>query len=209
MKDDSYSRIYKSQEYLSSLGAVRFRSLFGSYSLTINDTVFAMVAEGELYLRACEQSAPYCAKHSPVWLRFMKRGRPVVLNYYQVDESLWSDQQQLIRLSKYSLDAALQEKHSRYSQQRLKDLPNITFHLETILNEVGINDVGTLRILGAKMCWLRLRQMNKSITDKILYMLEGAIYGIHEAALPAERRQELALWVKSLSKENLYPLKIE
>lgn len=207
MKDHSYDRIYKSQEYLSSLGQIRYRSLFGSYSLTIQDTVFAMVADGELYLRACEQSVQYCVKHSPVWLTFIKRGRPVMLNYYQVDESLWHDQQQLIQLSKFSLDAALQEKHKRVAQHRLKDLPNMTFHLESLLHEVGIYDVSTLRILGAKMSWLRLRQRNKSITDKILYSLEGAIYGIHEAALPATRRQELAEWVKSLAQESLPAVK--
>ncbi len=65
MKNLSYDRIYKSQEYLASLGRVNYRSLFGSYSLTISDTVFAMVADGELYLRACEQSVQYCVKHTP------------------------------------------------------------------------------------------------------------------------------------------------
>lgn len=209
MKVHSYDRIYKSQEYLSSLGKIGYRALFGSYSLTIEDTVFAMVAKGELYLRACEQSVPYCVKHSPAWLTLMKRGRPVTLNYYQVDENLWGDRQQLLCLSKFSLDAANFEKHSRDTLHRLKDLPNMTYHLESLLNEAGINDVRTLQILGSKMCWLRLRQANKSITEKILFILEGAINGIHEAALPAFRRQELAEWVKSLAQEPMYPLKLE
>lgn len=83
MKELSYARIYKSQEYLASLGTIHYRSLFGGYSLTVGDTVFAMVANGELYLRACEQSAQYCVQNSPVWLTFIKRGRPLVLNYYR------------------------------------------------------------------------------------------------------------------------------
>ncbi|QRG77660.1 TfoX/Sxy family DNA transformation protein [Citrobacter sp. R56] len=204
MRAHSYSRIYKSQEYLASLGTIGYRSLFGSYSLSIGDTVFAMVANGELYLRACEQSVQYCVKHPPVWLTFMKRGRQVMLHYYRVDESLWCDQQQLVRLSQYSLDAAVKEKHSRFSQHRLKDLPNMTFHLEILLNEAGIKDESTLRNLGAKMSWLRLRHLNKSLTVKILYSLEGAILGVHEAALPAARRQELADWVQSLMTEQGY-----
>lgn len=65
MRALSYDRIYKSQEYLASLGTIQYRSLFGSYSLTVEDTVFAMVANGELYLRACEESVPYCVKHPP------------------------------------------------------------------------------------------------------------------------------------------------
>ncbi|EDY3145930.1 Crp/Fnr family transcriptional regulator, partial [Salmonella enterica] len=34
MRALSYDRIYKSQEYLASLGTIQYRSLFGSYSLT-------------------------------------------------------------------------------------------------------------------------------------------------------------------------------
>lgn len=201
MKKLSYSRIYKSQEYLASLGTIRYRSLFGSYSLTVGDTVFAMVSGGELYLRACEQSVPYCAKHSPVWLTFVKRGRPVMLNYYQVNDALWCNQQQLVSLSQYALEAAVKEKQSRFTQQRLRELPNMTFHLETLLNEAGIKDENTLRVLGAQMCWLKLRQINPALTVKVLYALEGAIGGIHEAALPANRRRELVEWVRTLTPE--------
>ncbi len=35
MKSLSYKRIYKSQEYLATLGTIEYRSLFGSYSLTV------------------------------------------------------------------------------------------------------------------------------------------------------------------------------
>ena len=169
MKSLSYKRIYKSQEYLATLGTIEYRSLFGSYSLTVDDRVFAMVSDGELYLRACEQSAQYCVKHPPVWLTYKKCGRSVTLNYYRVDESLWRNQLKLVRLSKYSLDAALKEKSTRNTRERLKDLPNMSFHLEAILGEVGIKDVRALRILGAKMCWLRLRQQNCLVTEKILF----------------------------------------
>lgn len=77
MKSLSYKRIYKSQEYLATLGTIEYRSLFGSYSLTVDDTVFAMVSDGELYLRACEQSAPYCVKHPPVWLTYKSVADPL------------------------------------------------------------------------------------------------------------------------------------
>lgn len=204
MKEKSYARIYKSQEYLASLGTIHYRSLFGGYSLTVGDTVFAMVASGELYLRACEQSAQYCVENSPVWLTFIKRGRQVVLNCYQVNDTLWHNQQQLVSLSRFSLDAAVKEKQSRFAQHRLRELPNMTFHLETLLNEAGIKDEGTLRSLGAQMCWLKLRQNNPALTVKILYALEGAVDGVHEAALPATRRQELVEWVSSLTPEPEY-----
>lgn len=64
MKKISYERIYKSQEYLSPLGEIHHRALFGGYTLAVDDAVFAMVSDGELYLRACEESAKYCVKNA-------------------------------------------------------------------------------------------------------------------------------------------------
>lgn len=85
----------------------------------------------------------------------------------------------------------------------------MSYHLEAILGEVGIKDVRTLRILGAKMCWLRLRQHNSQVTEKILFMLEGAIIDIHEAALPVARRQELAEWAESIVPKPEFPTEPE
>lgn len=150
MKSLSYKRIYKSQEYLATLGTIEYRSLFGSYSLTVDDTVFAMVSDGELYLRACEQSAQYCVKHPPVWLTYKKCGRSVTLNYYRVDESLWRNQLKLVRLSKYSLDAALKEKSTRNTRERLKDFPICLFIWKRFSGRWGLRMYGRYVYLGQK-----------------------------------------------------------
>lgn len=194
MEDLSYQRIYQSCECLTSLGKIRHRAHFGGYSLSVDDTVFAMVAEGELYLRACEQSAQYATTHHAPLLVFNKRGRAVSLNYYFVDQDLWNDRPRLLELSAFSLDAARREKVLRSARKRLRDLPNLTFQLETQLRDAGVMDVQTLRILGAKACWLRLRKTNRHLGVKVLLALEGAIAGLHEAALPAQTRQELMEW---------------
>lgn len=201
MKNISYQRICQSREYLEPLGRIRIRAHFGGYSLSIDNIVFAMVAEGELYLRACEESAQYhTARRSPL-LTFLKRGRSVLLNYYFVDESLWGDRPTLIQLTSQSLAAARLEKIKRNTRHRLKDLPNLTFQLETLLCEAGIKDEHMLRMLGAKACWLRLKAVNKHTGIKVLLALEGAITGKHEATLPALRRQELITWYNELNKE--------
>jgi DNA transformation protein len=198
MKSISYQRIYLSQEYLSPLGDIQSRALFGGYSLSVQNVVFAMVSKGELYLRVCEESAPYTAKHRPPLLTYQKRGRDVSLNYYYVDESLWQDVPLLVRLSSYSLNAARSEIKQRDTLSRLKDLPNLTFQLETLLYEAGVRDAKMLRMLGAKDCWLRIKKVNKHLGIKVLFALEGAIIGLHEAALPAQKRQELIDWYYAL-----------
>ena len=198
MKKISYERIYKSQEYLSPLGEIHHRALFGGYTLAVDDAVFAMVSDGELYLRACEESATYCVKHPSSFLTLVKRGRPVLLNYYRVDEGLWQDRQKLLQLSSYALDAARKERSLRYQRNRLKDLPNLTFQIEVLLYEAGITNEETLRELGAKTSCLKIRSKNRALSIKVLFALEGAIEGMHEAALPANIRRELTEWFNTL-----------
>lgn len=67
----------------------------------------------------------------------------------------------------------------------------MTFHLETLLNEAGIKDEGTMRSLGAQMCWLKLRQNNPALTVKVLYALEGAVGGYMK---PRSRRRVAVSW---------------
>ncbi|BBV66760.1 TfoX/Sxy family DNA transformation protein [Kluyvera ascorbata] len=193
MKKISYKRIYQSQKYFSLLGKIKSRALFGGYSLAVNDAVFAMVSEGELYLRMCEESATYQAQHSPPLLTLRKRGCSQQLKYFHVGERLWSDEPVLLQLGKFSLEDALREKKQQKSL-RIKDLPNLSFHMELLLSEAGIKDAQMLQHLGAEMAWIRLRKIRKQLSINVLYSLEGAIMGVHSAALPAQRRQELQEW---------------
>lgn len=202
MKRISYERIYQSTKYLSPLGEIHHRALFGGYTLAVDDTVFAMVSDGELYLRACEESAQYCVKNASSFLTLVKRGRAILLNYYRVDEGLWQDQEKFLQLSSFALEAARRERCDRYSRFRLKDLPNLTFQLELLMCEAGITNEESLRALGAEQCWLKLREINKHLSYKVLFALEGAIVGLHEAALPTVRRRELMAWFKALPLNN-------
>jgi DNA transformation protein len=104
----------------------------------------------------------------------------------------------LLQLSSFALEAARRERYQRYQRNRLKDLPNLTFQIEVLLFEVGITNEEMLRELGAKASWLKIRAQNKQLGIKVLFALEGAIEGLHEAALPAEIRRELTEWFNAL-----------
>lgn len=194
MKELTYARIRESQKNLSTLGEIGYRPLFGGYSLFVNGVIFAMVSEGELYLRACEQCTDYFTKKSAPTLQYFKRGQPIQLNYFQVDEELWQDKNQLIQLSTSALRSARRERKQRHSLSRLKDLPNISLNLEIMLREAGINDSETLKSFGAKRSWIKLKNNRKVVGVKVLLALAGAISGVHEAVLPSEIRLELMDW---------------
>ncbi|MEY7843504.1 TfoX/Sxy family DNA transformation protein [Klebsiella africana] len=190
-------RLPQFQACVSALGQLHTRPLFGGYSLAIDDTVFAMVAEGNIYLKACEQSAAYRVEHHNPLLMLRRHGRIVPLKYYQIDDALWRDEKQLFRLSLLSWQSAQREKYHRRDSGRLKDLPNISFHMELQLIHAGIPDVRTLREIGAQQAWLKLRENNASLSPSVLLGLEAAIVGIHVAALPTPRRQELKEWAEN------------
>ncbi|WP_202302569.1 TfoX/Sxy family DNA transformation protein [Dryocola clanedunensis] len=196
MSMKSYERIHQSQEYLSPLGDVEYHAQFGGYSLSVETVVFAMISEGELYLRACEECESYFVTKASPPLIFSKRGRPIALNYYRVDDELWEDSNKLLHLSSEALRSARRERSGRKLQKRLKDLPNLSANLEIMLWEAGITDIRTLYAYGARRSWIKLRTVKKCVGLKILLSLAGAISGIHEAALPARTRQELAEWYK-------------
>lgn len=168
MKKISKLRFLQFQECLSPLGKICSRPLFGGYSLAIENTVFAMVAEGEIYLRVCEQSASYRVEHHSPMLMMRKNGRPVALKYYRIDEALWQDSKMLFHLSQLSLHSARSDKQHQRDSGRLKNLPNISFHMELMLIHAGITDVKMLRTLGAEKSWLKLREHNKGISINVL-----------------------------------------
>ncbi len=110
------------QACVSPLGQLHSRPLFGGYSLAIDDTVFAMVAEGDIYLRACEQSAAYRVEHRNPLLTLRRHGRIVPMKYYQIDDALWRDETQLFRLSLLSWQSAQRERTTDGRRADLKDL---------------------------------------------------------------------------------------
>ncbi|WP_075181162.1 TfoX/Sxy family DNA transformation protein [Pantoea sp. 1.19] len=191
---ESRDRIAQSRRCLAALGKVETRTQFGGYSLSVEKRVFAVVSEGELYLRACEETQPWFRERKMTPLIFRKRGVPVQLNYYQVDEYLWQQPDTLLALSRLSLNGLKKEALQRQRNRQIKDLPNMGLKMAQRLSEVGINTIDALRELGAKRSWLRLHQSNPQLGINTLLALQGAISGQHRAALPGEVVSELTQW---------------
>ena len=191
---DSKKRIENAKQHLAELGEISSRSQFGGYSLAVEEVVFALVSGGELYLRACEQVRPYLAERKMVPLCYYKRGLPVELEYYRVDEPLWNEHEQLVALSKICLNGARQHRLRQRQNRRLKDLPNLTIRTESLLRQVGVCTIAMLKEQGARRTWLKLQEQNKNLSINVLFALEGAILERHHQTLPAAVKAELRHW---------------
>lgn len=186
--------VEQSIDALSVLGDIESRTQFGGYALAIERVVFAYIDNDTLYLRASEALRLYTVQRPLEPLVYRKRGIPVTLSYFKVDQQLWQDRGQLIRLSASSLQAAQADAAVKHISLRLKDLPNLSLRMELMLHKAGISSVESLQEMGSRQSWLKLRSVNKHVGLKTLLALEGAISGHHQAALPADVKEALSSW---------------
>lgn len=196
MINQSKKRILQCMELFASLGNIRARSQFGGYSLSANRVMFALVSDGELYLRASHETEEYFCEQGMERLIYRKRGMAVLLRYFKVSKAQWEKPRALRRMAMLSLRGMQRDIDRRKNNEagRLKDLPNLTLALERMLWEVGIENSDDLRLQGACVTYEKLCAVKKDLSINILMALEGAILGFHEAALPMASRELLTQW---------------
>ena len=196
MITQSKKRILQCMELFASLGNIRARSQFGGYSLSANRVMFALVSDGELYLRASHETEEYFCEQGMERLIYRKRGMAVLLRYFKVSKAQWEKPRALRQMAMLSLRGMQGDIDRRKNNEagRLKDLPNLTLALERMLWEVGIENSDDLRLQGACVTYEKLCAVKKDLSINILMALEGAILGFHEAALPMASRELLTQW---------------
>ncbi|CAI1528054.1 MAG TPA: DNA transformation protein tfoX [Serratia grimesii] len=195
MKRTSSGRVIQAKACFYALGVITTRSQFGGYGLLADGVMFALIAEGELYLRATDSLEPAFRARGMVNMVYSKRGMPITMRYYWVDETLWRDRDELVGLAWQAIREARRELQDKTdNQSRLKTLPNIDINMERLLWRAGIRNVYDLRLNGAKRSYLRLLEQQHNLGLRVLLALGGAIAGYHHAALPSELRSELTCW---------------
>lgn len=195
METASENKIMQAQGRFDFLGKITVRSQFGGYGLLANGIMFAVVSDGELYLRANNKIENLFRSRGMSNLVYAKRGLPVLLRYYWVDSALWEDVCTLSHFATRAYQGAKAEVLSKKGPTvRLKDLPNLSASLERLLWKVGIKNAAELRREGAKRCYLKLRTLKCSLGINVLLARAGAISGHHYAVLPLLMRSELIEW---------------
>ncbi|MBI6548461.1 TfoX/Sxy family DNA transformation protein [Xenorhabdus lircayensis] len=199
----SGARFAQLQHSVSSLGKLKKKSQFGGIGLLIDGVLFAISSDGELYLRGSSNAEVLFKSRGMEKFIYSKRGIPVTLRYYRVNESIWRDQKQLFEYMQLAYQYTMEEIIDRQKLPlRLKDLPNLGIALERQLWKVGISKVEELRMLGAKATYLKLQQHRKKTNVSLLLALAGAIEGCHVAVLPEQLRDELIIWHSELVHQN-------
>ncbi|AJI94959.1 TfoX/Sxy family DNA transformation protein [Yersinia ruckeri] len=199
MKHLSEKRIAQAQIRFAYLGQITFRSQFGGYGVLANGIMFALVSEGEMYLRASQCAECLFRSYGMHSLVYAKRGIPVALRYYWIAPELWEDDETLTQFAYLAYQGAEDDLNSKNQKTtRLKDLPNLSAGLERLLWKVGIKNADELRTEGAKCSYLKLKALKSALGVNILLSLAGAISGDHHAVLPQGIKNELLQWFRDV-----------
>lgn len=202
MLKDTQEMVDQTTELLLPLGPVHSRPQFGGYSLSSRGAMFAIVSEGELYLRATQDNENRMRALSMQQFVYYKRGMDILLRYFRVNEALWQEPDQLIALADESIRGMENEKAARNDQpRRLKDLPNINLTLERILWQIGVKNSAELRNQGAISTYVKICTLKKELGLGTLLALEGAILGFHKSVLPPQSHTQLLTWFNNFQQD--------
>ncbi|WP_413111609.1 TfoX/Sxy family DNA transformation protein [Thaumasiovibrio sp. DFM-14] len=182
---------------LSSFGHIKSRSMFGGFGLFLGETMFALVVNDKLHLRAnASNEREFKASNFEPYI-YKKRGFPVVTKYYAIPETWWDTPDQIISQASVALSSAQQDKEEQVAKKaklpdRIKDLPNLRLANERMLKKAGIASVDELVEKGALEAFKLLQQsQGDNLNVELLWALEGAITGKHWSVVGEARRQEL------------------
>lgn len=183
-----------SMRLFEQLGYIKSRSMFGGFGIFADDTMFALVVNDKLHVRADAELAKQFRSQGLEPYVYKKRGFPVVTKYYALCHDWSSDTNKTLELAKLALDAANKEKktQSQAKPSRLKDLPNLRLATERMLKKAGIESVENLEETGSVNAFKAIQSTHSSdVNIELLWALEGAINGTHWSVIPQNRRQEL------------------
>lgn len=168
--------------------------MFGGFGIFAGETMFALVVNDKLHLRANAKNEQEFKKAGLKPYIYKKRGFPVVTKHYAIPEEWWNEAGKIIEQATRSLDAAKVDKETKEkaSPDRIKDLPNLRLANERMLKKAGICTVDELLEAGAINAFKALQTSHQgTVSIELLWALEGAISGRHWSVIPKDRRSEL------------------
>jgi len=84
-------------DLFAAFGPVVVRRMFGGAGIYAEGTMFAILDDGVIYLKADEVAAPGFRREGSVPFSYEKHGRQMVMSYWRLPERLYDDPDELAR----------------------------------------------------------------------------------------------------------------
>ena len=94
-------------EVFAQFGAIEAKRMFGGYGIFRAGTMFALVADDELFLKADAVSSGVFVEQGLAPFTYQKGGRPMTMSYYRAPEGIFDDPALARDWANRAFDAAL------------------------------------------------------------------------------------------------------
>lgn len=185
---------------LRPIGEITTTPMFGGFGLFKDKIMFALVHQEHIYFRFDDASQHTFEPEALIRFTYKKSGSITNTQYF-THESFKSNIALVLKHAQNALIRAEQRKQSSrvsFNEQRIKDLPNMTYNMEIMLKKSGVDSVTALKRLGALQSFVRLKKRFPEIGDKAVLSIQGAISGQHSAVLAKSERSKLLRLVKAI-----------
>lgn len=92
---------------LRPLGSVRSKRMFGGHGIFLNNLMFALVIDDQLYIKADSESEGRFKAEELERFSYQKQGKTCYINYYQAPEVCLDDPDELVQWGQLGYRAAV------------------------------------------------------------------------------------------------------
>lgn len=101
------------KEVFEQFGPIMARKMFGGYGIYNNGLMFALVADGVLYLKADEKNSDYFRNAGLDQFEYDKNGKVVKMSYYQAPDEIMEDREEAAVWARRSYESALRAQKAK------------------------------------------------------------------------------------------------
>lgn len=188
-------------KHLGTLGQVQVKQMFGASAFYVDGVLLMLHKNRRLYLRGTDSQTTYFSQKGYTRFQANMLGLNHKADYFELPPHPWSLFSLTLCEAEVSLDH-LKKSRSTYSTlpTQLKELPNLKYSTEKLLNLAGVNSIDKLKEIGSigAVEAIKLNTRHKP-TIELIWSLEGAIRGVHRSQLPSTLKSALLLEAQKLS----------
>lgn len=96
-------------ELFAAFGPIAVRRMFGGAGIYSEGTMFGLLDDDVIYLKADEASAPAFQREGSKPFVYVKDGRPMTMSYWRLPERLYDDPDELAQWAHAALALALRK----------------------------------------------------------------------------------------------------
>jgi DNA transformation protein len=101
-------------DLMQSIGPVYAKRMFGGHGIFLDGLMFALVADGALYLKADSESEGEFRSIGLGPFSYRKKGKEATLSYFMAPEETLEDHEQMSAWARKAYDAALRAASRKY-----------------------------------------------------------------------------------------------